>query len=163
MRLTDEQRRLAGHWYPTLRPRLVPIARRIGLDQTEAESTVAYGIVLAAGSWAPGPASFPTYAERVVRRHALNARARRPQALAILSDWGESIPAPDIDDGPPPALLGALDAIPPDDLALLRAWIVDGEPATPRRRLDCGRIITPYRCRIALDRARRLANSREAG
>jgi DNA-directed RNA polymerase specialized sigma24 family protein len=162
LRLTDAQRDLAAHWYPVLRPRLVPVAMRIGLDRVEAEETVNYAVVLAAGSW-PRRGRFDAYAARIAIRHALNARARRPLALASLSDRGDSIPAPSDDDNPLPALLGALDAIPPDDLALLRAWIVDGEPATPRRRLDCGRIITPYRCRIALDRARRLANSREAG
>ena len=162
LRLTDAQRDLAAHWYPVLRPRLVALAMRIGLDRVEAEETVNYAVVLAAGSW-PGRGRFDAYAARIAIRHALNARARRPQALASLADWGESIPGPSDDDGPSPPLLGALDAIPADDLALLRAWIVDGEPATPRRRLDCGWIITPYRCRIALNRARRLANSREAG
>jgi len=153
MRLTEEQRQLAAHWYPALRRRLVPVAMRAGLDRGEAESVVSYAVVLAAGSW-PGRGRFDAYAARIAIRHALNARARRTQALASLADWGESIPGPSDDDGPLPPLLAALDAIPPDDLALLRAWIVDGEPATPRRRLDCGQVITAYRCRIALDRAR---------
>lgn len=162
LRLTDAQRDLAADWYPILRRRLVPVAMRIGLNRAEAEETVSYAVVLSAGAW-PGRGRFDTFADRCVRRHALNARARRPQALASLADWGESIPGPSDDDSPPPPLLGALDAIPADDLALLRAWIVDGEPATPRRRLDCGGIITPYRCRSALKRARQSANSREAG
>jgi len=153
MRLTEEQRQLAAQWYPALRRRLVPVAMRIGLDRVEAEETVNYAVVLAAGSW-PGRGRFDSFAAKVTIRHALNARARRPQALASLADWGESIPGPSDDDGPPPPPPGALDAIPADDLALLRAWIVDGEPATPRRRLDCGQVITAYRCRIALDRAR---------
>jgi len=171
MRLTEEQRQLAGHWYPALRRRLVPVAMRAGLDRGEAESVVSYAVVLAAGGWSP-TAPFDRYCYSVVRRHARNARRDRPRPLASLDDpgnadsdttWADSIPAPPIDDDPPPPLLEALEAIQPADLALLRAWIVDGEPATPRRRLDCGQVITAYRCRIALDRARRLANSREAG
>jgi DNA-directed RNA polymerase specialized sigma24 family protein len=162
MRLTDEQRRLAAEWYPILRPRLVPVAMAIGLDRTEAESVVDYAVVLAAGSWT-GSGRFDTYADRVTRRHALNARSRRPQPLASLDSMADAIPGPDIDDDPPPPLLGVLDAIPPDDLAILRAWIVDGEPATPRRRLGPYGFISAYRCRIALDRARRLANSQQAG
>lgn len=162
MRLTEAQRDLASRWYPILRRRMVPVARRIGLDRTEAESVVGYAVVLAAGAW-PGRGRFDTFANRVVRRHALNTRARRPPAIASLDSWAESIESPPIDDNPPPAILGVLDAIPPNDLALLRAWIVDGEPATPRRRLGPYVYISAYRCRIALDRARRLANSREAG
>ncbi len=162
MRLSDDRRALAAHWYPILRRRMIPVAMRIGLDRSEAESVIGYAVVSAAGSW-PGRGRFDSFAAKVVIRHTLNARARRPLALASLSDRGDSIPAPSDDDNPLPALLGALDAIPPDDLALLWAWIVGNEPATPRRRLDCGQVITPYRLRLALDRARRLANSREAG
>jgi DNA-directed RNA polymerase specialized sigma24 family protein len=163
MRLTDEQRQLAAEWYPILRPRLVPVAMAIGLDRTEAESVVDYAIVSAAGSWVP-QATFDQYCYKVVKRHALNARNWRPQALASVETMAESIPASADDDDPPTPLLAVLDAIPPDDLELLRARFVDGDSVSEiGRRLGWYQSLAESRILAALKRARRLANSREAG
>jgi DNA-directed RNA polymerase specialized sigma24 family protein len=157
MRLTEEQRRLAAEWYPILRPRLVPVAMAVGLDRDEAESVVDYAIVSAAGGW-PGRGRFDTFADRVVRRHALNARAQRPRALATIDPMADAIPAPADDDTPPPPLLAALDAIPAADLELLRARFADGDPVSAiGRARGWYQSLAESRIQAALKRARALA------